>query len=206
MGFIPEVVSVPTKTVEIDLSDIKEPIYLTTLNDKKLDSLDVSFTAGEYLAASQLIVKNNANIDLHKVTYSFNGDVIDMFEIVPLKQDLIAANEYKIIQLGLNKSYKFVPGLFGGSFVVKSKEGAGLNLPINIKVLGIPEVLQENKTDGTIVNKSTRQLVQEEKGVNPFLILFVIVLFLLIILFFIYRRTKPKQREFEAFVEKIKRS
>lgn len=210
LGFVQKNIVEENKTIQIvEISNIKDPIYLTTLTDKRLESLDISSTIDEVgaLAASQLIVKNNAGADLHEVKYSFSGDVAGMFVIEPLKHELIGADDNMIIQLSLNKDYNFVPGLFSGSFDIQTKEGAGLKLLINIEIMGVPEVMPENKTIETVViNKTVEQPPVEKKGVSPFLILLIVVVILSIILFFIYRKTRPKQKEFEAFVDRVKRN
>lgn len=208
LGFFePEIIN-ETSGVQVDLSSVKDPIYLTTLSGKKLENLSINLDVGGYSAAGQIVVNNNAGVDLHDLKYYLSGDIVNMLLIQPDSSDMIETNGSDVFIVSINEDYKFVNGEFDGSLNVDNREDAKISIPIFIRVIGVKEIIAKNDTFQDLnqtPNKTGTVVVEEPKdGLGVFLF-FIIILVLIVIGFFVYRKSRKKTEEFESYIDRIKR-
>ncbi len=191
-----------------NLSNVVGAISLTTISDRLLTNLSLSVNAGEYFSPGQIVVKNNANVDLNNLTYFITGNISSLLELQPDSADFIGANGSAIFLLGLSDS-ELVAGTYSGYLEVKSAEGANTKLPLIMEVIG-EQILLINKTNITSLDNKTNLSVGnftsvEDEGIsNGLLAFFIVLAVLLLILLYLYKKTRPKQKSFESFVESVK--
>lgn len=206
LGFVKPIIEKKDSVVqEVDLKNVRDAIYLSTLSGRALHDLNIDLDVREYSAAGQVVVNNNAGVDLHGIKLYLSGDIVGMLDIQPDSSDVMFVNSTAIFTVSVNNGYKFSNGKFMGSFIVGSSENASLSIPVVVNVVGVEELVQNKTvTNKTAVNETVVTPVQEGKTNFGWIILFFVIFILLIALFLIYKKTKLKKAEFEAYIERIK--
>ena len=194
------------ETETIDISKISDPIYLTTLTNKRLYNLSLDINAGDYYPPGQVVVNNNAGIDLHNISYSFSGDIVGFFDVQPTSHDLVALNDSVIFLLGVNNSYYFTSGSFSGNLNVKTIEGANFSLPIYVKITN-NIIIEENQTIN-VVNETPTNITKAEETKNKFNLFYIltaIILVILILVIILYRKSKQTKEQFKDILGEVQR-
>ncbi len=191
----------------IDLSLIENPVLITTLSGRELENLTISLDVNEYYPPGQIVVKNNAGIDLRDVEYFISGDVGEILSINPLTSSIINVNESAVVLVSINDKRDFYNGDFSGSFDVRVGDSIIGSLPIFVNVYGVEAEEVNESADVVSDNKESVTTVigpEEEKGFGLWIFLIFIIV-LLFVLFYVYRKTKKKKEEFESYIDRIKR-
>ncbi|MBI2148077.1 hypothetical protein HYU23_00195 [Candidatus Woesearchaeota archaeon] len=184
-------------------------LYLTTLSGKPINNLDVDVMVGEYYPPGQIVVNNNAGVDLHGLRSSFTGNIISMFNLEPVAIGSLSDNASSFILLGLNDSYEFVPGDYSGFLNIKSVEGLNISIQINVIVSGsaIKKIISNitNVSNVPVTNVSHLIKAEEETNFTIWIIFSVIIFVFLFVIYFVYKKTRGKKEQFETFVESVRK-
>ena len=194
----------------VDLSLIENPVLITTLSGRELENLTISLDVNEYYPPGQIVVKNNANVDLMNVEYSIIGDAGEILDVKPMESEILIANEGAVVLVFINEAGDFDNGEFAGSFDIKVGDMIVGSLPIFVNVYGAAEVEagDVNKSADAVSDEkdSVTTVIEPEEGRGFGLWVFLIFVFvLLLVLFYVYKKTKRKKEEFEGYIERIKR-
>ncbi len=194
-------------TDESESNVVSGGLSLTTLSDRVLTNLSFDINIGEYYPSGQVVVKNNAGVDLYNLNYYLSGDVTSLLDVQPDSIEFLKDGESAVFLISLNNSYDFVAGTYNGFLNVDSREGASVSVPVFIDVTGESVRNYTNfSTRTSIANTTNASLIEEDEKGNSgvWLLLLIVVIVLLIVLYFFYRKTKTKKAEFESFVDKVK--
>lgn len=191
----------------LDLSLIEDPVLITTLSGRELKNLTISLDVNEYYPSGQVIIKNNAGIDLTDVEYSINGDIVRILSVSPLVSDILGVNESAVLVISVDEERDFQNGEFFGSLDVKIAGRIVGDLPIFVSVYGAVDKETVNES-GVVVSDEKKNVTtviqpEEEEGLGLWILLIFVVL--LLILFYVYKKTKIRKEEFEGYIERIKR-
>ncbi len=182
-------------------------LVLKTLSDRIIKNLDIDLNVGDYYPPSQIILSNDAGIDLHNIKYLFNKDVKGIFDLQPNSLDFLENGKSETLLFSLNGSSHFFAGSYNGSLVFSSDERVGFSIPMKVRVFDNTKPIVENKNvvNSTVNNATVKTVVEEKSNFNfTWIVLVFFILIFLILIYFFYKKTKGKKDEFERFVDKVK--
>ncbi|MBS3167817.1 hypothetical protein J4216_01700 [Candidatus Woesearchaeota archaeon] len=195
----------------IDLTGINDAIYLTRGSGIKLINISLPNTnIGDYYPPGQIVVVNNASVDLHNLSYYTEGFDDDLFEIEPSKISFLSANNSISFSFGFKDSSNLKPGNYYGTLKVRSAENAFVSIPVSLNVLNKSINVQvdneiNNSVNNSFVEFNKTTIKNGDEGGYGFILLFIFLIIFLLIIFIVYRKMKPKKDKFEGFVESVQK-
>ena len=178
-------------------SGLFDDVLQFTIFEREIDI----FLEGNASSDGELTFKNEGYTDLTDLRFFFDGEISEVAELEFESLDVLHAGEEKSIFVRVQgKEGKF--GGYQGKLVIQSKEGAEARLPFTV-TLSQKSVVNKNISLGT--NQSVAlDLSKEEK--NSYLVwtLFAVLLsFIFLVIFILYKRSKKESEEFESFIDKV---
>ena len=195
----------------IDLSNIEGALHLTNLANRPLTDISADISVGEYYPSGQVVVRNSAGVDLHNLNFYISGATKGMFDLQPDNSNVLVSNDSLVFIITINNSYGFVSGFYDGYLNVNSSEGASASVPMYINITTRPSrnytnIFNTTSTANVTGNLSPVQYGEqpESKGNYALWVFLIVIVVLFIVVYLIYKKTKPKQKAFESFVDKVK--
>lgn len=179
-----------------------------SITDNYGSKLDAKIRVRKELAYSaNITISNNLNISLNNLTIMFTQDLPNAMTSSPKQIQELKPKEKIQITIDINKN-KDMDKNYTGELVVKSKEGAEAIIPVELIAIYTEKAFINITKNETLLptNVSRKEKTNEKGNRTAFWIVATITLLLfLFIILIIYAKGKPKQREFEKFIEESRR-
>ncbi|HLC86117.1 MAG TPA: hypothetical protein VJG30_02445 [Candidatus Nanoarchaeia archaeon] len=179
-----------------------------TVTDNYGSKLDIKIKIRKELAYSaNITINNNLNVSLKNLTVTFTNGISSVMSSNPDNILELKPKEKTQVTIDINKN-KNLDKNYTGELVVKSKEGAEARISVELIAVYTEKAPPEATKNETITPvKIYRKEIDNKKENRTAFWIVVAITFLLflIIMFIIYAKGKPKQREFEKFIEESRR-
>ena len=154
---------------------------------------------------ANLTLKNKLNVKLTDITVKLTNNLEDIIQVYPVRIDEINANGERTLLITANKNKNLAKN-YTGEIEFKSEEGAILNIPFTI-ILNTPKITitQSNTTLNNTRNNAPINEIKKDNTSNFWIYVIIFFIALMILIFYVYRKGKPKEKEFNEFIERVKR-